>query len=41
MYNNLCETFPSNFIASMFGFKEEDFFEAEESAATVPNVKFQ
>lgn len=40
MYNNLCETFPSNFIASMFGFKEEDFFEAEESAATVPNVKF-
>ena len=40
MYNNLCETFPNNFIASMFGFKEEDFFEAEESAATVPNVKF-
>ena len=27
MYNNKCQTFPSNIIANSFGFKEADFFE--------------
>ena len=39
--NNKVETFPSNFIAQMFGFKKEEFFELEEEAArSVPEVKF-
>jgi len=39
--NNKVETFPSNFIAQMFSFKKEEFFELEEEAArSVPEVKF-
>lgn len=40
MYNNQCEMFPSNIIASLFKFNQADFFEADESAAEVPKVKF-
>ena len=29
-YNNTVETFPSNFIANLFGFRKEEFFKAEE-----------
>jgi len=39
--NNKVETFPSNFIAQMFSFKKEEFFELEDEAAkSVPEVKF-
>jgi LemA protein len=37
---NKVEMFPSNIIASMFGFKEMKYFEAEEEAKTAPKVSF-
>ena len=37
MYNNKCQTFPSNIIANSFGFKEADFFEAAGEARSVSN----
>ena len=40
MYNNKCQTFPSNISAGMFGFKEADFFEAAGEARSVPKVEF-
>ena len=40
MYNNKCQTFPSNLIAGMFGFNEADFFEAAGEARSVPKVEF-
>ena len=39
-YMNKVEMFPSNIIASMFGFKEMKYFEAGEEAKTVPKVSF-
>ena len=40
-YNNKIQMFPSNIIAGMFNFKEEEFFEVEEAAERVaPKVKF-
>ena len=40
-YNVLVKRFPSNIIASMFKFKEEKFFEVDNSIReTVPQVKF-
>lgn len=39
-YKNKLETFPSNIIASMFGFKSEEFFEANEKEKEVPKVEF-
>lgn len=39
--NTKVETFPSNIVAGMFGFKQEEFFELEEEAAKQPvQVKF-
>ena len=40
MYNNKCETFPSNIIANLFGFTPADFFEAAGEARSVPKVEF-
>ncbi len=40
MYNNKIEMFPSNVIASMFGFKKEAFFEAESHEKENVQVKF-
>lgn len=40
MYNNKCQKVPSNIIASLLGFKEEEFFKAPETAREVPQVKF-
>lgn len=40
MYNNKCQMFPSNIIASLFKFNEEDFFEAESTSRSVPKVDF-
>ena len=39
-YNNLREQFPSNIVASVFGFKKIDFFATSEKEKEVPQVKF-
>ena len=39
-YKNKLEMFPSNIVASMFGFKPEPFFEVAEAEKEVPQVKF-
>ena len=39
-YKNKLEMFPSNIVASMFGFKPEPFFEATEAEKETPQVKF-
>lgn len=39
-YQNKIEMFPSNLIASMFGFKDFSFFEVEEADKKAPEVKF-
>ncbi|NMA50322.1 MAG: LemA family protein [Mollicutes bacterium] len=40
MYNNKCELFPSNIVASMFHFTKENFFEASDVEKENVNVKF-
>ncbi len=40
-YNNKIQMFPSNIVAGMFNFKEEEFFEIEDkSEREAPKVKF-
>lgn len=39
-YHNKLEMFPSNIIASMFGFKHTKFFEIEQADKEVPKVNF-
>lgn len=39
-YKNKLEMFPSNIVASIFGFKPEAFFEVAEKDKEVPQVKF-
>jgi LemA protein len=39
-YNEKTQTVPTNIIAGMFNFKEEEFFEAEESAREEVRVSF-
>lgn len=39
-YNNKIEMFPSNIVASMFGFKKEAFFEADSHEKENVQVKF-
>ena len=39
-YNNKIEIFPSNLIASIFGFKKESFFEADSQERENVQVKF-
>jgi LemA protein len=39
-YNNSVQMFPTNIIASMFGFKEEPFFRTDEIERETPQVKF-
>ena len=39
-YNNKTEMFPSNLIASIFGFKKETFFEADTTERENVKVKF-
>lgn len=39
-YKNKIEMFPSNLVASIFGFKEEPFFEANEEERKNVQVKF-
>ncbi len=37
VYNNKVQTFPSNIMASLFNFKEEEYFQAEQEATN--NIK--
>lgn len=39
-YNLKIRRFPSNIFAGMFGFQKADYFEADDSASTVPSVDF-
>ncbi|MBQ2644214.1 LemA family protein [bacterium] len=39
-YNNKKEMFPSNIVATIFNFEHRDFFEADVSEKTAPQVKF-
>ncbi len=39
-YNTSTQTFPSNVLAGMFGFKEREYFEIEEVAKEPVQVKF-
>lgn len=39
-FNTAIQTFPSNIVAGMFGFKERQYFEVEAEAAQVPKVDF-
>jgi len=38
--NTRIEVFPSNLIASMFGFRQETFFEIDDAERAVPQVRF-
>jgi LemA protein len=39
-YRVKCESFPSNFVAGMFGFEPEAYFSVEPSVKNVPNTDF-
>lgn len=39
-YNQAVAVFPSNFVAGMFGFTAEPFFQEEAGAGSVPKVSF-
>jgi LemA protein len=39
-YNKAARSFPTNLLASMFGFKVKEGFKAEASASKAPEVKF-
>ena len=39
-YNVKVRTFPSNIVASIFGFDAKGYFEADEAAKTTPKVEF-
>jgi LemA protein len=39
-YNTKIQQFPTVLVASPFGFKEREYFEAEEAARDVPRVQF-
>ncbi|HWD90457.1 MAG TPA: LemA family protein [Mucilaginibacter sp.] len=39
-YNTKIQSFPSNILAGMTGFKEKGYFQAEASAAQAPKVQF-
>jgi LemA protein len=41
IYNTSCQTFPSNTIAGMFGFRQREFFQVDEAAERkAPKVSF-
>ena len=39
-YNNTIQVFPNSIIANMAGFRKKIYFEAEEAARAVPEVRF-
>ena len=40
LYNTSIKRFPNNFLAGMFSFGEREYFEADEAAKELPEVKF-
>jgi Uncharacterized conserved protein len=40
VYNEAIRSFPANFLAGIYGFKEAAFFKVEEVAKAAPKVKF-
>jgi LemA protein len=38
-YRNLCEGFPSNLIANLFGFEQGDFFDVDPAVREAPSVR--
>ena len=40
MYNTKIQMFPTNLIASMFGFEEEELFNIDDKSREVPRVEF-
>ena len=40
-YNSKIKKFPTNILASMFGFSEEEYFETEEANTEVPEINFE
>jgi len=38
-YRNLCEGFPSNLIANLFGFEQGDFFDVDPAVRKAPSVQ--
>lgn len=38
-YKNKCETFPSNLIANLFGFKPRDFFNVDPAVREAPSLE--
>ena len=40
VYNETIKSFPANFLAGMYGFKEAAFFKVDEVAKVAPKVKF-
>ena len=40
-YKNKCEAFPSNIIASLFGFQQRDFFNVDPAVRETPGVKLE
>ncbi len=40
VYNTSIKRFPNNFMAGMFSFGEREYFEADEAAKALPEVKF-
>ena len=40
MYNNKIQMFPGSLVAGMFGFTEEELYDADEKANEAPRVKF-
>jgi LemA protein len=39
-YRNKCQTFPSSFVAAVFGFEPQDYFQVPPSVREVPDTKF-
>ena len=39
-YNTMVRRFPRNILASMFGFGQKGYFEADENASAAPKVEF-
>lgn len=39
-YNKMIKSFPKNIIANIFGFEQQEYFEASDKASEVPEVSF-
>ena len=39
-YRNKCESFPSNIVASAFGFKPAQYFDVEPATRELPQARF-